>query len=214
MLASRDAAIALAGVRFEENASHDLVAGPDSIQRAEVAAQLVLSGSVENLIIAGGFPSTGRKRTPNTLAHQMRAHVLEMGVHEDKVKIDPKSIDTIGNLIEAKKLAKAEGWHDFYLVTSTSHMERAMDTAGRVFGPAYTFAPVEAGESPYKKQAVNEHLGRIALGVIARGVVPGDDETLEKRLLGILPGYQDMPVTRRIWNLAGTFLPQKNNKYG
>jgi uncharacterized SAM-binding protein YcdF (DUF218 family) len=127
---SADVAILLGGIlRRGNNAGEpDL---NDSIDRAVKAVRLYRDGSVKRILVTGPTPEA-----------QLIASLLEeWGVPKDAILIENRSRNTFENAVNSKLLWDAHQFRSGLLVTSASHMPRALAVfrrAGFAVDPAAT----------------------------------------------------------------------------
>ena len=76
------------------------------------------------LILSGGPGGPGGDGAPES--ELMRADLIARGIPEDKIRLEPASPDTHEQAIRVGELLKQEGVETFVLVTSLSHMRRAV----------------------------------------------------------------------------------------
>lgn len=108
----------------------DLSEGADRVWHA---ARLFKAGVAPRIILSGGAPDAPGYMTE---AHAMRAFLLDLGVPNDRIVLEGKSLNTIGNIREVRTLV---GDQRVALVTSAFHMPRAMQLArlGRLNASAF-----------------------------------------------------------------------------
>jgi uncharacterized SAM-binding protein YcdF (DUF218 family) len=76
------------------------------------------------LILSGGPGGPGGDGAPES--ELMRADLMARGIPDDKIRLEPASPDTHEQAIRVGELLKQEGVETFVLVTSLSHMRRAV----------------------------------------------------------------------------------------
>lgn len=114
-------------------------------------AALVLSGDVEYLRIkhAAGLVKAGRVKAilltgqgvGGDSAEEMRVEAIAAGVPADAIVLETASTTTRENLIFAAPLIKERGWRRIALVTSQSHLARALAAARKAM-PEVEWVPV------------------------------------------------------------------------
>jgi uncharacterized SAM-binding protein YcdF (DUF218 family) len=130
-ISSADVAILLGGIIRGENDAGEPDLN-DSVDRVVKAAQLYRDGSVKCILVTGG--------TGTTPEAQLLARLLEKwGVPKDAILIENRSRNTFENAVFSRLLWDAHQFRSGLLVTSASHMPRAL----RVFRRAgFTVNPV------------------------------------------------------------------------
>ncbi|WP_066074160.1 YdcF family protein [Neobacillus soli] len=73
------------------------------------------------IIVTGGVPKQG-----NTEAKLMKEWLISKGIAEKRILTEDKSTDTVENALFATAILEKEGLKDVTLVTSASHMRRAL----------------------------------------------------------------------------------------
>ena len=100
----------------------------DSSDRVWHAARLFHRGVAPRIIVSGGsyLVEAGRAPPTQTEAMAMRQFLVALGVPEDRIVMEGKSLNTIGNMRETRALV---GTARVALVTSAYHMPRALRLA-------------------------------------------------------------------------------------
>lgn len=100
----------------------------DSSDRVWHAARLFHRGVAPRIIVSGGSYAveTGQAPATQTEAAAMRHFLVALGVPEDRIVMEGKSLNTIGNMRETRVLV---GSGQVALVTSAYHMPRALRLA-------------------------------------------------------------------------------------
>jgi uncharacterized SAM-binding protein YcdF (DUF218 family) len=129
-MSSADVAVLLGGIISGENDAGEPDLN-DSVDRAIKAARLYRDGSVKHILITGGTPE------PQLLAGLLE----EWGVPKDAILIENRSRNTFENALNSKLLWDVHQFRSGLLVTSASHMPRALAVfrrAGFAVEPAAT----------------------------------------------------------------------------
>jgi uncharacterized SAM-binding protein YcdF (DUF218 family) len=102
----------------------------EASDRALHAAKLWYDGTADKVIISGGvWPSTPVKPPEAVWLQQM---LLMLGLPQTALYLEPASTTTRENVANSAKLMQERGWSGrLALVTSASHMPRAIATAKR-----------------------------------------------------------------------------------
>jgi uncharacterized SAM-binding protein YcdF (DUF218 family) len=110
----------------------------DAADRVWHAARLFHRGLAPRIIVSGGSYAVQTGEAPPTQAEAtaMRAFLLALGVPEDRIVMEGRSVNTIGNMQETRALV---GAGRVALVTSGYHMPRALRLARKVGLDAATF---------------------------------------------------------------------------
>ena len=112
---------------------------PDAATRVHADAAIVLSGDVDYLRVKHASDLYRTEAVKALLltgqgvggdsAEEMRRIALENGVPAGSIVLEPASTTTRENLMFAAPLVEARGWRRIALVTSRSHMPRALAAA-------------------------------------------------------------------------------------
>lgn len=147
----------------------------DAADRVLHAARLARAGKAKLVVATGGYPA--RVAAERSESEEAAALLIEWGVPEAAILVEGGSLDTHQNAVETQRLLEARGANTVLLVTSATHMPRALATF-RAVGldaiPAPTdYAAVE-GEEPsildwipnaealaLSKRVLHEWLGRV-----------------------------------------------------
>jgi uncharacterized SAM-binding protein YcdF (DUF218 family) len=100
----------------------------DSSDRVWHAARLFHRGVAPRIIVSGGsyLVEAGQAPPTQTEAMAMRQFLVALGVPEDRIVMEGRSLNTIGNMRETRALV---GTARIALVTSAYHMPRALRLA-------------------------------------------------------------------------------------
>lgn len=96
----------------------------DGGDRVIHAARLYKAGKVKRILVTGGNVLWVSSDKPE--AFHMRAYLMELGVPDNAIEIAGQSRNTAENAREIKALWQAESYGSALLVTSASHMPRAL----------------------------------------------------------------------------------------
>lgn len=93
------------------------------IERLNVTLEAAEAYPDSTLIVTGGVPKAG-----NTEAELMAEWLVEQGIDEERIIQEPLSTDTVENSLFAMDIVQNEDLEDVTLITSASHMRRALAT--------------------------------------------------------------------------------------
>lgn len=93
------------------------------IERLNVTLEAAEAYPNSHLIVTGGVPKSG-----NTEAELMAEWLVENGIDEERITQDPLATDTVENALFSMEIVQNEGFEDITLITSASHMRRALVT--------------------------------------------------------------------------------------
>ena len=90
--------------------------------RCEAALEAWKKGIAPTIIVCG---AQGRGE-PSTEAEAMRGWMLEHGVPEDRVILEPESVNTLQNLSNARDIMASRGYRTAAVCTNNYHLRRAL----------------------------------------------------------------------------------------
>jgi uncharacterized SAM-binding protein YcdF (DUF218 family) len=99
-----------------------VLSGDVDYLRVKYASGLVKAGQVKAILLTG-------QGVGGDSAEEMRRQAIAAGVPADAIVVETASTTTRENVIFAAPLIKERGWRRIALVTSQSHLARAMATA-------------------------------------------------------------------------------------
>lgn len=91
------------------------------IERLKVGLAAANKNPNSKIIVTGGVPKQG-----NTEAKLMKEWLMSNGIAEERILTEDKSTDTVENALFTTAILEKEGLKDVTLVTSASHMRRAL----------------------------------------------------------------------------------------
>ncbi|OGP18142.1 MAG: hypothetical protein A2V21_308045 [Deltaproteobacteria bacterium GWC2_55_46] len=145
-----DAIIILAGGAYNNGALDR-----STLTRVIHGVELYKKGLAEKIILSGGN-MPGRNRLDITISEKMSEAATIMGVPLKAQMIDAVSLRTYENAVESGRIMEENGMDDAILVTSATHMKRALLTFRRLGIKVYP-APAIAYE-PFVRDPL-ERLG-------------------------------------------------------
>ncbi len=96
----------------------------DAVDRLFYAAQLYHAGNVDYILVSGGNLPWQPASIPEAVV--VAAVLVRMGVPQDAIVVESKSQNTHENAVFSKTIVEESGWDSALLVTSGSHMPRAL----------------------------------------------------------------------------------------
>ena len=140
-----------------------VLSGDVDYLRVRRAAALQASGRVRFLLVtgAGVGGDSGRE-----LAHQAK----RLGVPDEAIVIEDRSTTTRENVLNASAIVRERGWTRLLLVTSASHMGRALRAARRAV-PEVEWIPAPVTDAGPPARVYRSRLGEWVklAGYVARG---------------------------------------------
>ena len=80
----------------------------------------------------------------------MAARLEELGVPRERIQLEDKSVNTVENLRNARRIMAEAGWRSAILVTSDYHLQRALWLA-RDLGMEVCGAAAKSNPNPLKR---------------------------------------------------------------
>lgn len=111
--------------------------GQSSTRRAYLGSQLFLQGRAPRLILSTGYTDSEVNKSE---AQAMRIIAIGMGVPDHKIILEEKSYNTYTNALETKKILEKNNLKSIILVTSFSHLYRAVKVFNKIGIEAYPYA--------------------------------------------------------------------------
>jgi uncharacterized SAM-binding protein YcdF (DUF218 family) len=147
---------------------------PATLARAEAAADLARTHPGAAIICSGSH-GVGR-RPPRSEAASMADLIVERGIDGERIFLEDKSRDTIGNAVHvAERHLAAIPPRPIYLVTSPFHLERSVETFRLVLGPAWQIEGVASAPAPDDgERAKHERRFLMQTRVFLAGIAPGE----------------------------------------
>lgn len=121
------------------------------LDRLEVTLKAAQANPTALVMVSGGVPKKGV-----TEGDIMSKWLVDKGISRDRIMIEDKSKDTIGNVVNAANLLVRHQADTVILVTSSSHMRRArtvMEDALKQRDLATTVVPLNALDAPSQEEA-------------------------------------------------------------
>lgn len=121
------------------------------LDRLEVALKAAQANPTARIMVTGGQPQAGV-----TEGDVMTKWLVEKGIDRDRILIEDKSKDTVGNVLNVANLLKRHTADTAILVTSASHMRRArtlLEDAFRQYALETRIVPVVALDAPSVEEA-------------------------------------------------------------
>lgn len=116
------------------------------LDRLDVALKAAQANPSARIMVTGGQPQTGV-----TEGDVMMKWLVERGIDRDRILIEDKSKDTVGNVLNVANLLKRHTADSVILVTSSSHMRRAwalLEDALKQYDISANIIPVVALDAP------------------------------------------------------------------
>lgn len=128
-----DVAIVLGGVLGQPEPPRVALDLTDASDRVLHAARLYRAGKVKRILVsAGNIPWAPAMKAEAELIREL---LVEWGVAADAIEMGTESRNTFENALEIQRMLKSKGFTSALLVTSATHMPRAMATFKRAAVP-------------------------------------------------------------------------------
>lgn len=121
------------------------------LDRLDVALKAAQTNPTARVMVTGGQPQAGV-----TEGDVMMKWLVEHGIDRDRILIEDKSKDTVGNVLNVANLLKRHTADSVILVTSSSHMRRArtlLEDALKQYDISANVLPVVALDAPSIEEA-------------------------------------------------------------
>lgn len=121
------------------------------LDRLDVALKAANANPSARIMVTGGQPQAGL-----TEGDVMTKWLVEKGIDRDRILIEDKSKDTVGNVLNVANLLKRHTADAVILVTSSSHMRRArtlLEDAFHQYDISAPILPVVALDAPSLEEA-------------------------------------------------------------
>ena len=153
------------------------------IERLNVTLEAAEAYPNSKLIVTGGVPKAG-----NTEAELMAEWLIDKGIEEDRIIQEPLSTDTVENSLFAMDIVQNEELEDITLITSASHMRRALTT----FNEANNLLLELAGENTEREFTNLVYMD-----------FESEDEAMDIPTEEEMTIYRDLLRTSGIWQFPG-----------
>jgi len=121
-----DVAIVLAGMVALSRSSPGHLEFDEHVERILEGISLVKRGIADKLFIVGGSGSLFDRHLSE--ARVLRTFALEFGLHDEQVLVEDVSRNTYESAVNATQILRAGHYRQLVLITSASHMYRALAT--------------------------------------------------------------------------------------
>jgi len=177
---------------------------PDAhtVQRMDTGIAAWREGVAPNIVVCGRHSflyhtSLYGEPPRSSEAEAMLQYGLGKGIPEGNILAESQSLDTVGNALFSKtNHIMPNRWERLAVVTSDSHLARALKIFGHVYGKDFDITGIPAPEKTGIKERIWEPLGSVLVREILRGTKPGDHEAIQERLIDLVPGYGDGTLPR------------------
>ncbi|MFC5448241.1 YdcF family protein [Paenibacillus aestuarii] len=105
------------------------IPSPGLQERLDLALQLYKQGKFKTLIVSGGLDHNGSKLTE---AEGMRNYLMQNGVPQQQILLEPRATSTYENLLFSKQIMDKRGLVSSIIVTHQFHSSRSLDIAKTV----------------------------------------------------------------------------------
>ena len=119
-----EAVIVLSGMINLEQSTPEQIEFGESVERILEGMRIVKRGAADRLILSGGSGSLFDQTKSEAVI--LRQFAIDFGIPADRILIEPDSRNTYENAVESAKLMRRQGISSFMLITSATHLPRAM----------------------------------------------------------------------------------------
>lgn len=162
--------------------------------RVQEAVRLFKEGLARKIIMSGRHAQGKTDSSIITEASFMKDSALDLGVLEDSIILEEKSLNTVENACFSKKILEDNKWKNIVVITSDYHKHRIEYIFGKVLGEGFIIKCIGVKNilSPdgYKKQIQKEKESMSMYQQWFNGIADGDDKTILSSLYKNRPDYK------------------------
>ena len=177
---------------------------PDPKARVRKAAELYKDGVAPFVIMSGAWTYHFDINPTGSESKAMKEYAMELGIPEQAIIEESKSMDTIGNVYFTKKdIVEQKGFKDIVVVASEDHMPRVKYLFEKIYGKAYNlkFAISERviDDASYEREMAHESNSMAITHQWLDPLKPGDDAAVWKLMITKHPAYmpRDLDYEKR-----------------
>jgi uncharacterized SAM-binding protein YcdF (DUF218 family) len=164
-----------------------------AVARLDIAHELWKNKAAPKIVVSGRHSLSKPKIPSRTQAEVMKKYLVKKDVPADDILLEDLSLDTIGNAYFTKiKVVIPNKWEKIIVVTSETHLPRAEETFGHIYGPDFDIQAVAAPEVNRLDQRGYELLGYTLLEEVLGNTSPGDHDAIGERLFDTVPQYKQL----------------------
>lgn len=106
--------------------------------RVEKAVELYNKKTAKYILFSGKWSYKSEFIFPVTEAQAMANYAQTLGIPKKHILMEQKSVDTLTNLLFAKKILQQHNWHSICIVSSINHTKRIQYLEQKILGPQYS----------------------------------------------------------------------------
>lgn len=170
---------------------------PSTVEnRLRNVAYLYSHQVADKIILSGGYSISWDLmgiKPPTTEAHEMQKMLISFGVPKEKLYLEEKSKDTIGNFYFSKiKFLKPHHWKNILIICTDFHLKRVQFISKKVLGEDYHLAyQITPSHSAHDEEFIkSQEVVLDKQNEFLRHMKTADDAFLATRLYSD-PYYQD-----------------------
>lgn len=173
----------------------------DAKSRVKKAVELWQKGAAKKVIMSGAW-SYHMKDKPNiTEAKAMYYYANQLGLDEDSIVTEEKSVDTATNVYFTKKdICEPRRWRDIIVVASDDHMRRVQYLFDKICGPKYLVTFIVSDrvldDESYEIEIEHEANSMKLTEKWLDSIEPGDDEAIWDIILKNHPAFAGQGSTQ------------------
>lgn len=161
---------------------------PELVDRLEKAIEIFNKNRCY-IILSGRYGFQQKIIPPITEAKAMAKYLREKGIPKDKLILEEKAKDTIGNAYFTKKdILEPKGFRSIIVITSNFHKPRVKYIFEKVFGNGYDIDFITVVSRGFDEEEEKKNFEKVKNWV--KDIKSGDDDTIEKLLYTKHPGYR------------------------
>lgn len=159
-------------------------------QRLDKAIEIYQKSKTAKIVVSGRYSflfNQLKKYPPTTEAEKMAQYLLKKDIPKNKILLEKKSKDTLGNAYYLKKdIFLSHQEKEAIIITSYFHLKRVKYIFNKVFGPSYKFQYIGVKENlpPEKMRKVLLRQKQLLFTIkqILSPMKPGNHLTLKGKL--------------------------------
>lgn len=167
---------------------------PDPKARVRKAVELYADNVAPVIVMSGAWTYHFDINPTRSESKAMKEYAVELGVPEQAIIEESKSMDTIGNVYFTKKdIVEKKGFKNIVVVASEDHMPRVEYLFEKIYGEAYTLKFVIServiDDASYEKELAHESNSMAITHRWLDSLSSGDDASVWKLMTTKHPAY-------------------------
>lgn len=166
----------------------------DPKSRVRKAAELYSDHVAPIIVMSGAWTYHFDINPTRSESKAMKEYAVELGIPEQAIIEESKSMDTIGNVYFTKKdIIEQKGFKNIVVIASEDHMPRVKYLFEKIYGEAYnlkfTISERVIDDASYEKELAHESNSMAITRQWLDSLKPGDDAAVWKLMITKHPAY-------------------------